>query len=228
MAAMAQDDPSADSPAEPALLTEAEALIRGQQYDAAVEKLMAGLAELDLKYHSKAYRYAGLAFYFSERWAEALGMFQVAANGSEVPEDWFNVAMAQVKLGWPAGAKETWQKVHDLSYAHQDAPESSTFFQKKLIFAQALQLAGACDGLGLDLVERQLMGFYLNNRITDVQFWVSRGVPAFGEVMETTRDYYRAMGKTEAEWGALCDRVAAAVDEDGKAYCAVMKTAGFR
>jgi len=37
MPAMAQDDPIADSPVEPALLTEAEALIRGQEYDAAVE-----------------------------------------------------------------------------------------------------------------------------------------------------------------------------------------------
>ncbi len=189
---------------------------------------MAGIAELPFKYHSKVYRYAGLAFYFSERWAEALGMFQVAANGSEVPEDWFNVAMAQVKIGWLAGARESWQKLFHLSYAHQDAPETSTFFQKKLLFAQALQLAGACDEVGLDLVERQLMGFYLNDHITDDQFWTSRGVPAFSEVMETTRDYYRAMGKTEAEWGSLCDRVAAAVDEEGKAMCEALRQRGLQ
>ncbi len=212
---------------EPGLFAEATTLIRAGEYDAAVERLMAGIPELALKYHSKAYKYAGLAFYYSERWAEALGMFQLAANGSEVPEDWFNVAMAQVKLGWPAGAKETWQKVLHLSLAHQDAPETTTIFQKKLLFAQALQLAGVCDEVGLDLVERQLMGFYLNNHITDDHFWMSRGVPAFSEVMETTRGYYRAMGKTEAEWGALCDRVAAAVDEEGKAYCEGMKTAGL-
>jgi hypothetical protein len=89
-------------------------------------------------------------------------MFQVAANGSEVPEDWFNLAMAQVKLGFIPGAKESWQKVFDLSYAHKDAPETSTFFQKKLLFAQALHLAGACDEVGLDLLERQLMGFFTN------------------------------------------------------------------
>lgn len=212
---------------EPALFAEAGALIRGQEYDAAVERLMAGLAEIPPEYHAKVYRYAGLAFYFNEKWAEALGMFQVAATGSEVPEDWFNVAMAQVKLGWPDGAKETWKKVFDLSYAHQDAPETSTFFQKKLLFAQALHLAGACDELGLDLVERQLMGFYLNYHITDDHYWLSRGVPAFSEVMTTTRDYYRAMGKSESEWGALCDRVAEAVDEAGRAYCAELKVAGL-
>lgn len=212
---------------EPALFAEATALIRGQQYDVAVEKLMAGIAEIPVEYHAKAYKYAGLAFYFNEKWAEALGMFQVAATGSEVPEDWFNVAMAQVKLGWPDGAKATWQKVFDLSYAHQDAPETSTFFQKKLMFAQALQLAGACDEVGLDLVERQLMGFYLNHHVTDDHFWLSRGVPAFSEVMTTTRAYYRAMEKRESEWAALCDRVAAEVDEAGKAYCQELRTAGL-
>jgi tetratricopeptide (TPR) repeat protein len=212
---------------EPTLFAEASELIRRERYDEAVDALMAGIPEIPVEYHAKAYRYAGLAFYFNERWAEALGMFQVAANGSEVPEDWFNVAMAQVKLGWPAGAKESWQKVFDLSYAHQDAPETSTFFQKKLLFAQALQLAGACDEVGLDLVERQLMGFYLNNHITDDHFWISRGVPAFSAVLQTTRDYYRAMGKTEAEWAGFCDRVAAQVDEQGKAYCEELKTAGL-
>ena len=205
---------------EPALFTEATALIRNQEYDTAVESLMAGIPDLPVEYHARAYRYAGLAFYFSQRWAEALGMFTVAANGSEVPEDWFNVAMAQVKIGYPAGALETWQKVFDLSYANQGAPETSTFFQKKLLFAQALHLAGACDERGLDLVEHQLLGFFLNNRVTDNHFWMSRGVPAFSEVMETIRDYYRAMGKPLSDWAALCDRVAAAVDDAGKEYCA--------
>jgi tetratricopeptide (TPR) repeat protein len=208
---------------EPALFAEAVALIRSQQYDPAVDMLMGGIPTLPVKDHAKAYKYAGLAFYFSERWAEALGMFQVAANGSEVPEDWFNVAMAQVKLGFIPGAKESWQKVFDFSYAHKDAPETSTFFQKKLLFAQALHLAGACDEVGLDLLERQLMGFFINYHVTDAHYWISRGVPSFQEVMEATRDYYRAMGKTEGEWGALCDRIAVTVDEDGKAYCAELK-----
>jgi hypothetical protein len=86
---------------------------------------------------------------------------------------------------------------------------------------------GAADELGLDLLERQLMGFFTHNRITDTHYWVSRGVPAFAEVMEATRGYYRAMGKTAAEWAALCDRVAAAVDEEGQAYCAELKLAGL-
>ncbi|MEO8140636.1 MAG: hypothetical protein ABI742_13365, partial [Gemmatimonadota bacterium] len=82
---------------------------------------------------------------------------------------------------------------------------------------------GAADELGLDLLERQLMGFFTNYHVTDAHYWLSRGVPAFQEVMSATRDYYRAMGKTEAEWCALCDRVGAEVDEDGKAYCAELK-----
>ncbi len=45
--------------------------------------------------------------------------------------------------------------------------------------------------------------------------------------MEATRDYYHAMGKTEAEWGALCDRVSATVDADGQAYCQELKQQGL-
>jgi tetratricopeptide (TPR) repeat protein len=212
---------------EPAIFAEAITLIQGKQYDAAIEKLMAAIAELPLKYHSKAYKYAGLAYYFSERWAEALGMFQPASNGSEVPEDWFNVAMAQARVGDVGGAKASWQKVFDLSYAHQDAPETSSFFQKKLMFAQLMLEVGAADELGLDLLERQLMGFFTNYHVTDAHYWLSRGVPAFQEVMSATRDYYRAMGKTEAEWGGLCDRVAAGVDADGQAYCEELKQRGL-
>ena len=208
---------------DPALFAEANTLIRSEQYDVAVEKLMAGIADLPLTCHAKAYKLAGLAFYFSERWAEALSMFTVAANGSEVPEDWFNVAMAQARIGDASGARVSWQKVFDLSYAHQDAPETSTFFQKKLMFAQLMLEVGAADELGLDLLERQLMGFYTHDRVTDAHFWISRGVPAFSEVMDATRGYYRAMHKTEAEWLALCDRVGAAVDEEGKVYCEEMK-----
>lgn len=208
---------------EPALFDEATALIRAGTYDHAVEKLMAGIADLPLEQHAKAYKLAGLAFYFGERWSEALGMFTVASNGSEIPEDWFNVAMAQARVGDIAGARLSWQKVFDLSYAHKDAPETSTFFQKKLMFAQLMLEVGAADELGLDLLERQLMGFFTNYHVTDAHFWLSRGVPAFQEVMEATRDYYRAMGKTEAEWRALCDRVAAEVDADGQAYCEELK-----
>ena len=208
---------------EPVLISEAVALIRGQEFDAAVEKLMAGIAELPLDYHAKAYRYAGLAFYFSGRWAEAVAMFTIAANGCEVPEDWFNVAMSQVKMGFPAGGLESWQKVFDLSCTHQDAPETSTFFQKKVLFAQALRDAGACHPVGLDLLENQLMGFFTNYHSTDAHTWGTRGVPQFDEVLKTTRDYYRLMGKSLEDWSALCDRVAAAVDEEGKEYCASVR-----
>lgn len=212
---------------EPAIFAEATDLIRGGRYAEAVERLMASLPELPVVWHAAAYKYAGLAFYFNQQWGEALGMFQVAAKGSEVPEDWFNVAMAQVKMGYPAGGKETWKQVFELSYAHKDAPETTTFFQKKLIFAQALHEAGACDEVGLDLLERQLLGFFLHNHITDDHFWLSRGVPAFGEVMLATRDYYRATGKTDADWAALCDRLSAAVDEQGKTMCAAWKAEGL-
>jgi hypothetical protein len=54
---------------EPALFAEAAALIRGEQYDAAIERLMAGIADLPVEHHSRAFKYAGLAFYFSESWA---------------------------------------------------------------------------------------------------------------------------------------------------------------
>jgi tetratricopeptide (TPR) repeat protein len=212
---------------EPVLFSEATDLIRAGQYAVAVDRLMAGLAELPVEEHRKAYRLAGLAYYFGERWADALGMFQVAAEGSEIPEDWFNLAMAQVKIGYAVGAKETWKRVFDLSYAHQDAPETSTFFQKKLIFAQALHRAGACDELGLDLLERQLLGFFLHNHVTDDHFWLSRGVPSFTEVMTATREYYQAMGKPAEEWSALCDKLAAAVDTEGKAMCAEWKAMGL-
>ena len=209
---------------EPPMLAQARELIRAGDYHAAVEQLMAGLAELPPEFHRKAYNHAGLAFYFNQEWAEALGMFQVAANGSEVPEDWFNVAMAQVKIGDTAGGLGTWQKVLDLSYAHQDAPETSTFFQKKLLFAKVLRDAGADASVGhpvgLDLLEHQLIGFYTNYHSTDPHTWGIRGVPQFEDVMETTRDYYHMMGKTLAEWSALCDRVAAEVDAEGREYCA--------
>ena len=164
---------------EPELFVTARELIRAGEYRTAIDQLM-----------------AGLAFYFNEEWAEALGMFTIAASGSDVPEDGFSIAMCQVKLGDTTGGLETWQKVFDLSYAHPGAPETGTFFQKKLLFAQALHDADACHPVGLDLLEHQLMGFFTNSHSTDPHTWGIRGVPQFDEVMKTTRDYYRQMGKS--------------------------------
>jgi len=202
----------------PAIFADAVALIRNGQLEQAVNLLQVAVPGLPPEHHRKAHSYTGLAFYFSERWADALTYFTIAATGSEVPEDHFNQAMAQVKLGDIEGAHTTWQRVFDLSYTHQDAPGTSSFFQKKLMFARLLRDAGACDARGLDLLERQLMGFFTNEHITDAGYWGVRKVPAFEDVLDTTRDYYRAMGKTEDEWLALLDSIAEQVDEDGRAF----------
>jgi tetratricopeptide (TPR) repeat protein len=188
-----------------------------------VDCLLAALPTLPAEHHRKAYTYAGLGRYFAGRWAEALGYFQTAASGSEVPEDWYNVALTQVKVGDIEKAHESWRRVFDLSYAHQGAPETSTFFEKKLQFAKALRDANACDGRGLDLLERQLLPFYTKYHVTDASFWGLRGVPAMVDVLDTALDYYRALGKTPLEWAALLDGVAADVDSDGQADCAEMK-----
>lgn len=208
---------------EPAVFADAAALIRNGQYEQAVNLLQAVLPDLPGEHHRKLHGYTGLARYFAGEWAAALQHFQLAAGGSEVPEDHFNVAMAQVRVGDIEGAHASWQQVFDLSYAHQQAPQTSTFFEKKLMFAQLLRDAGACDARGLDLLERQLMGFFTNYRITDASYWLMRGVPSFQEVLQTTRDYYQAMGKSQAEWDALCDGIAQSVDEEGQAYIAGLR-----
>jgi tetratricopeptide (TPR) repeat protein len=211
---------------EPAVFADAAALIRAGQYAQAVNLLQAAVPDLPAEYQRKAHSHTGLACYFGGHWSDALGHFMLAANGSQVPEDHFNQAMAQVRLGDIEGAHASWQRAFDLSYTHQDAPESSTFFEKKLMFAQLLRDAGACDARGLDLLERQLMGFYTNYRITDASYWLMRGVPAFQDVLQTTRDYYRAMGRPEAEWQALCDAIGDKVDEAGVACIAEMREYG--
>ncbi len=208
---------------EPAVFADAAALIRAGQYEQAVNLLQAAVPDLPAEYRRKAHSYTGLACYFGGQWSDALGHFMLAANGSQVPEDHFNQAMAQVRLGDIEGAHASWQRVFDLSYTHQDAPQTSSFFEKKLMFAQLLRDAGACDTRGLDLLERQLMGFYTNYRITDASYWLMRGVPAFQDVLQTTRDYYRAMGKPEAEWQALCDAIGDKVDEAGVADIAEVR-----
>ncbi len=208
---------------EPPVFAEAATLVRAGAFAQAVNLLQGAVPELPVEFHRKAYSYTGLAMYLGGDYPNALGYFMNAANGSEIPEDHFNQALAQVRVGDIEGAHASWQRVFDLSYAHKDAPESSTFFQKKLMFAQLLRDAGACDERGLDLLTRQLMGFYTNYRITDGSFWGIRGVPAFEDVLLTARDYYRAMGKTEGEWIALCDTVAGQVDEPGAAYCAELR-----
>lgn len=203
---------------EPIIFGTARDLIRAGKCTEAVDGLMAAIAELPAEFIATAYSYAGLAFYFAAKWPEAMSMFTVAANGSEVPEDWFNLAMAQVKLGDVPAAHASWQKTFDLSYAHQDAPETSTFFMKKLLFAQALADAGAYGPVGLDLLERQLLPFFTNHRVTDSSFWGLRGVPDYCAVMDLLLKYYRALGKTKDDWTALCDRVKPQVDSDGQAY----------
>jgi hypothetical protein len=90
------------------------------------------------------------------------------------------------------GKHQEWERVFALSDEQQAAPETSTFFQKKLLFARALRDANACDGRGLDLRERQLMGFYTHYHVTDASFWGSavrgsdgsdaRVLPGYGEV----------------------------------------------
>lgn len=208
---------------EPPVFAEAAALVRAGSFEQAINLLQSAVPDLPVEFHRKAYSYTGLAMYLGGAYADALGYFMNAANGSEIPEDHFNQALAQVQVGDIEGAHVSWQRVFDLSYAHKEAPETSTFFQKKLIFAQLLRDTGACDERGLDLLTRQLMGFYTNYRITDGSFWGMRGVPAFEEVMLTTRDYYRAMGKPAEEWASLCDTIAGQVDEDGAAYCVELR-----
>ncbi len=208
---------------EPQILAEATQLIRDGQRTQAVEQLMAAIPDLPQAWHRKAYGLAGLAWYFDGRYPEALGMFGAAAAQSEIPEDHFNVAMAKVKVGDIPGAHESWQRCFDLSYQHQDAPATSSFFQKKLMFAQALLAAGAPDERGLDLLERQLMGFFTHHHITDASFWGLRGVPALEAVLPLTKDYYRAMGRSEAEWQALCDQISPDMDEEGQAYVAELR-----
>jgi tetratricopeptide (TPR) repeat protein len=212
---------------EPGVLEQARDLIRRGERAAAVQQLLAAIPNLSGQFQRKAQSYAGLAFYFEQQWQDALKMFQAAAAGSEVPEDWFNVAMAQVRLGDIEGAHASWQRFFDLSYSHKDAPETSTFFQKKLMFAQLLLSVGAADARGVDLLQRQLLPFFINNRVTDTHFWVSRGVPDFQEVLTALRGYYRTLGKPEAEWTALCNQVAQAVDEEGQALCEALKS-GYR
>ena len=208
---------------EPTIFGTARELIRGGKGSDAVDALMAAIPELPAEFVSKAYSYAGLAFYFAGLWPEAMSMFTVAANGSEVPEDWFNLAMSEVKLGNIAAAHANWQKTYDLSYAHQDAPETSTFFMKKLLFAQALADAGAHGPVGLDLLERQLLPFFTNYHVTDPSFWGMRGVPDYFTVMELLFKYYRALGKTKDDWLALCNRVMPEVDSAGQAYAEELK-----
>jgi len=204
---------------EPEILAEARALIERGERVLAVERLMAALPTLSAGFRRRGHTLAGLAFYFEGRYADALGMFQAAAEGSDVPEDWFNIAMAQLKVGDLKGARQNWQRVFELSHAHQDPPQTSSFFEKKAMFARGLLAAGGADELGLDLVERQLMGFYTTYHITETQFWAMRGVPAFEEVLELTREYYRALGRSAPDWEALCDRIASEVDEPGREFC---------
>lgn len=209
----------------PPILAQATQLIREGRRREAVDSLTAALPRLDAAWQRKARSLAGLAWYFEERYPEALALFQAAAQGSEVPEDWFNVAMAEVQVGEIEAAHAAWQQCFDLSYQHRNAPESSTFFQKKFLFAEALLAAGHPDARGLDLVERQLMGFFTHYRITDASYWAIRGVPAFEDVLGLTRRYYEAMGRGRAEWVACCDGIAPTVDAEGQAILAAAREA---
>jgi len=214
-----------DADPAPEAIRHARQLVRDGRYAEAVDHVHAAWPALAPEHHAAALTCAGLAHYFARRWAEALGYLRAAARDSEVPEAWFNVAMAQVQVGDVEGAHATWQRVFDLSYAHQAAPETSTFFQKKLLFAAALRDAGACDARGLDLLERQLLPFYTTHHITDASFWGLRGVPDFESVLDLIRDYYGALGRTEAEWHALLDGLAGELDEEGRAYCQALRSA---
>lgn len=201
------------------VVTKAQELIRAGHIDDAIATCTAALTALPADRHRRVQTTLGLACWYGQRLPDALDWFRRAAADSDVPEDWFNVAMAQVKTGDIEGAHASWQRTFDLSYAHQDAPETSTFFTKKLLFARALRDANACDARGLDLVERQLLPFFTNHHVTDPTFWGIRGVPSLEDVLDTIRDYYRAMGKTKADWNALLDRIAPDLDEPGKASC---------
>ena len=193
----------------------AQELIRAGQHDEAIELLTAKLAELPDEDRPEAHNVLGLAFYFGGQYPEAFSWFAIAAQGTAIPELWFNLAMSQMKIGDLEGGLTTWQQVVDLSYSHQDAPETSTFFEKKLLFAEALAEAGLCDSRGLAILQ-ELVPFYTNNHITDTQFWASRGVPTFRQVVELALRYYRGMKKSKAEWDAFLDGVEGKVDTEGR------------
>ncbi len=204
-------------------IADAVALIRAGQTEKALNLLEAAIPDLPPEARQEARKYAGLACYFAERWPEALAYFTAVAEESAIPEDHFNVAMSLVKLGEIEPAHTAWERVFTLSYEHQDAPESSSFFEKKLLFARALLDARAPDPRGLDLVGRQLMGFYTTNHITDPGFWGMRRVPDFESVLAATREFYRGMGKPEAEWGAYLDGIVGQLDEEGRALAEGMR-----
>ena len=58
----------------------------------------------------------------------------------------------------------------------------------------------------------------------DASFWSVRGVPSLEEVLDLILDYHHALGKRREDWRDLLDRVAAKMDESGKAYGEGMKT----
>lgn len=203
----------------PDLFATAEAEIRGGDYARAIGRLQGAIPALAPAEQRRAHRLAGLAQYFQRKFAEALPHFLAAAEGTEIPEDLFNVAMTQARLGKLDEAEASWQACFDLSYKHQQAPETTTFFEKKALFAGELLEAGRPGGLAIDLLERQLLPFFTNYHVTDPSFWAMRGVPALEIVLKLLRRAYKDSGRREADWAELCHRVADEVDSEGADLC---------
>ena len=201
------------------LFATAETEIRGGDFPKAIGRLRGALPSLPADQARRAHRLIGLAYYFQRKYAEALPAFREAAEGTEVPEDLFNVAMTQLKLGQLDEAEATWQACFDLSYKHQQAPETTTFFEKKALFAGELLEAGRPAPLAIDLLERQLLPFFTNYHVTDPSFWAMRGVPALEIVLKLLRRAYKESGRAESEWAELCHRVADEVDAEGAELC---------
>ena len=144
----------------PDLFATAETEIRSGEFARAIGRLQGAIPSLPAAEQRRAHRLAGLAQYFQRKFAEALPHFLAAAEGTEVPEDHFNVAMTRAKLGQLDEAEAAWQACFDLSYKHQQAPETTTFFEKKALFAGELLEAGRPAPLAIDLLERQLLPFF--------------------------------------------------------------------
>ncbi len=203
-------------------VTTARELIRAGNLDQGIQLLTDKLGDLCEADRRRAHNLLGLGFFFGGRFPEAFSWFTIAAQGSEVPEDWYNVALSQLKMGDPQGALTTWQRVFDLSYRHQDAPETCSFFQKKYFFAEALKDAGVFDERGFELLQ-QLVPFYLTNHITDPSFWGIRGVPSYYDVLRLMLEYYRGLDKSRAEWEEFCDRIVRSVDTEGGEFAEELK-----
>ena len=188
------------------------ALFDGGDYRRAFDQTRMLLIRLPLADRCDAHRLLGLVRVHERQYLEALHWFREACEGSDLADDWCNLAVAAAMHGDLPLATAAFEQVR---FCHQ----ASRYSQRPGWYVHLFWYATAlCDGghfAGVSPLLDELAQAFRRLRQTDPIFLYAQGMPFLSSVLTLALQYFRAEDR-HAAGVAWLEALAKGLDEPGQ------------